>query len=73
MSDAERRDLVRRYADDELSIRDLRDAGVIRFIEILSDLAEMGRAPPIARRIGPNVDSRARGMARLQSILAVSA
>lgn len=69
MTDCERQALVRKYADGELTLDDLRRAGSQRVIQILSDLNELGKRPPVARDVGPNVDSRREGMARLAAVL----
>ena len=69
---AEKQDLTRRYANGDLSMRDLRSAGMPRTIEVLSILADLKLRPPAARAIGPNLETRRGGMKRLQSALEAS-
>ena len=64
-----RRALALRYARGEMSIHELRRAGHESMIELLSDLAELGKRPPLAAMVGPNVETRRAGLERLAAFL----
>lgn len=64
-----RHSLARRYAAGELSIQELRDAGHVRTIGVLADLAELGLRPPVADLDGPNAATRRAGLERLAHVL----
>ncbi len=52
-----------------MSIHELRRAGHESMIELLSDLAELGKRPPLAAMVGPNVETRRAGLERLAAVL----
>ena len=61
--------LARDYASGAKSFREIQDAGLTSYIELLAALADLKLKPPLARDIGPNLETRRAGMARLISIL----
>lgn len=67
--DARRREAVREYALGDLTWRDLQGKGVIRYGQVLADLADMGLKVPIAPLEGDNADLRARGIAWLEEAI----
>ncbi len=69
LDEASRLALVRRYADGQMSTRDLGRAGHGRMIQILSDLCRLGLRMPLADMTGPNVESRQAGISRLDDVL----
>jgi hypothetical protein len=69
MGKTERDDLIRRYAADEVSWRELRERGFDDYVEVLAALGELGLRPPIAPMIGPNVEARLRGRALIRAAL----
>lgn len=64
-----RQALVRQYANGDMSIRELRQSGHRRMVELLSDLSELGLRMPLADMTGPNTQSRRAGIARLAAVL----
>jgi hypothetical protein len=69
MTSTERETLIRAYANGEISWHSLQRRGFENYIEVLAGLGELGLRPPIAKMIGPNVESRQRGIAILQTHL----
>ena len=69
LDEASRRALAKRYAGGELTIQEVRRAGHPRMIELFADLAHIGERPPLAAMVGPNIDTRLAGMARLSARL----
>jgi hypothetical protein len=61
--------LVRRYANRELCWRDLQEAGVESYLDVLGSLGRQGLRYPIAEMIGPNIEVRWRGIAMLSAAL----
>ena len=62
-------DLLRRYAEGELTWRSLQESGFDNYIQVLAGLGEMGLRPPIAAMEGPNVEARTRGRALVRRLL----
>ncbi len=69
MPDAEKTDLLRRYAANAITWRELQERGFADYVEVLGGLGELGLRPPIAPMTGPNVEARKRGIAILEQAL----
>lgn len=69
MTEAEREDLIRRYAAGEITWHSLREQGFDDYVQVLGALGELGLRPPIARMEGPNVEARRRGRALIREAL----
>ena len=65
--------LIRDYAAGRISWHELQTRGFEDYIEVLGGLGELGLRPPIARPIGPNVEARNRGRARVAALLRANA
>ena len=61
--------LAQDYVNGTKSFREIKEAGVTSYIALLAALAELHLRPPVAREIGPNIETRRAGMARLASLL----
>ena len=70
LTQAARQDLARRYADGEVTLAEMRAKGVWRMTQLLSDLAAIGRRPPIAKDPTPDEEARRAGMDRLNALMA---
>lgn len=64
-----RQEAVRRYAGDDLCWKDLRHMGIVRYGQVLADLADMGLKYPVAPLEGKNEDLRRRGIAWLEEAI----
>ncbi len=64
-----RTEIAKAYAAGEISFREVQDRGIFRYTELLALLADLNLRPPIAPDGGPNAESRAEGMRRLEKIL----
>lgn len=53
MTDADRTDLLRRYAAGEIRWRELQERGFADYVEVLGGLGELGLRPPMAPMTGP--------------------
>lgn len=69
MTGNERENLIRAYAKGEISWHSLQNRGFDNYFKVLVGLGELGLRPPIAEMIGPNVESRQRGIAIIQEHL----
>jgi hypothetical protein len=65
----ERENLIRRYAQGDITWHELREHGFEDYVEVLGALGELGLRPPIARMEGPNIEARQRGRAMLRAAL----
>jgi hypothetical protein len=65
-------DLAKEYANGTKSFRQIQNEGIASYTEILAALADLNLKVPMARDIGPNVETRRAGMKRLASILRAS-
>ncbi len=63
-------ELTAQYALGHKSFRELQDNGAIPYTAILAQLGEMNLRVPIARDIGPNLETRRAGMKLLAELLA---
>src|SRR6266404_6971923 len=57
----ERERLLRGYAADEISWRELRQRGFADYVEVLAGLGEIGLRPPMAPMEGPSRSAREKG------------
>ena len=69
LPDEERRTLLRRYAEGEVTWRELQARGFDDYVAVLAGLGEMGLRPPIAPLEGPNREARERGRAIIRQAL----
>ena len=69
MDEAERTDLLRRYAACDVTWHELQERGFADYVEVLGGLGELGLRPPIAPMTGPNVEARLRSIAKLREAL----
>lgn len=69
MDEADRTDLLRRYAAGDVTWRELRERGFADYVEVLGGLGRLGLRPPVAPMDGPNVAARQRGIAILREAL----
>ena len=67
--DEERRTLLRRYAEGEVTWHELQSRGFEDYIAVLGGLGELGLRPPIAPLEGPNREARERGRAIIRKAL----
>ena len=65
-------DLAKDYSNGSKSFRQIQDEGVTSYTELLATLADLKLKIPMAREIGPNIETRRAGMKRLESILRAS-
>ncbi len=66
---ADSENLIRQYANGDITWRALRERGFDDYVQVLAGLGELGLRPPVAPMTGPNVASRTRGRALLQQLL----
>lgn len=69
MATSEKSDLLRRYAANDITWRELQERGFADYVEVLGGLGELGLRPPIAPMTGPNVAARQRGIAIIEEAL----
>jgi hypothetical protein len=69
MTEAERQDLIRKYAAGEIAWSTLRQRGLDNYAEVLGALGALGLRPPLAPMEGPNVAARERGRAAFREAL----
>jgi hypothetical protein len=69
MESDQRQTLLRRYAADQISWRELRERGFDDYVQVLAGLGELGLRPPIAPMDGPNRAARERGRAVIREAL----
>lgn len=55
MTEAERNQLIRRYAAGEITWHELRERGFSDYVEVLGSLGEAGLRPPVAGMEGAGV------------------
>ncbi len=67
--DEERKTLLRRYAEGEVTWHELQARGFEDYIAVLGGLGELGLRPPIAPLEGPNREARERGRAIIRKAL----
>ncbi len=73
MQNREREALLRQYAADEISWRELRERGFENYVQVLGGLGELGLRPPLAPMEGPNRAARERGRAIVREALKANA
>lgn len=69
MTEGDREKLIRQYAADEITWRELRERGFDNYVQVLGILGELGLRPPIAPMAGPNLAARERGRAVIREAL----
>ncbi|MGA9865862.1 MAG: hypothetical protein WBQ75_05400 [Acetobacteraceae bacterium] len=67
-----RDELVRLYADGEITWHTLQERGFEDYVQVLGALGELGLRPPVAPMEGPNRAARERGRALLREALRAS-
>jgi hypothetical protein len=72
MTDDEKVQLIRRYADGDITWSMLQARGFDNFVEVLGMLGELGLRQPVAPMDGPNVEARQRGRAFIREALQAS-
>jgi hypothetical protein len=69
MTESETERLIRQYAAGEVTWSSLRTRGFDSYLDVLTELGELGLHPPVAPMEGPNVEARERGRALLRQAL----
>jgi hypothetical protein len=69
MISLEKEQLLRKYANHQITWSELRECGFEDYIQVLGGLGELGLRAPTARMIGPNVAARQRGIAIIRASL----
>jgi hypothetical protein len=72
MTDDEKVQLIRRYADGDITWSMLQARGFDNFVEVLGMLGALGLRQPVAPMDGPNVKARQRGRAFIREALRAS-
>ena len=61
-------EMLRKYANHEMTWYEMRNRGVDSYWDVLWGLGQLGLKYPVARMIGPNVESRQRGIGLLREL-----
>jgi len=69
MTETDKQKLIREYAAGEITWSALRRRGFENYLDVLTELGNLGLRPPVAPMDGPNVEARQRGRALLRQAL----
>jgi hypothetical protein len=69
MTETDKQKLIREYAAGEITWSTLRRRGFENYLDVLTELGNLGLRPPVAPMDGPNVEARQRGRALLRQAL----
>ncbi len=69
MTEIDKQKLIREYAAGEITWSALRRRGFENYLDVLTELGNLGLRPPVAPMDGPNIEARQRGRALLRQAL----
>jgi hypothetical protein len=67
--ETDKQKLIREYAAGEITWSALQRRGFENYLDVLTELGNLGLRPPVAPMDGPNVEARQRGRALLRQAL----